>query len=235
MIANNLKLFNYWEKYVNYKKLYRVMPYEYLNNRLDKIDPKNNPYKPIYSPLLELFTLVINYEKSGKIFRLKWRDSKPRLSKVLKLSFNDYYEDCIDFTTSYQEVLWMSNQWKGGALATNLKAIISCLSSAEKEMSVKEKKLLTKLSVWVEKKELYKNVIISINGNLTCLETAKFQHRQEGPKNIYWSSPFGSFDHFAKVTNNELEKYKPYLERGKEAYVRVSEPIYLKDINIVNP
>lgn len=226
--------YKYWENNVKGKKLYRAMSSEYLLDTYETINPKNNPYKSIHDRLLDLFTLVLKLEKSGRVFKLKWISSYPKLSRVLRITLNDFYEKSVDFTTSYEEVLSMVNRWKGGYLVTNVGGICSQLLTIESELSQEEKLLLKYLSNWVDKKRRFENKIISVNGDSPFLEKAKFQHMERNLKEIYWSSPFGSFEHFVSILK-DLYKYIPYLEGSRKAYIRVVQPIPLKDVQIITP
>ncbi len=231
---NTDELYKYWETKVKNKRLYRAMSSEYLLNTTGIINPKNNPYKSIHGRLLDLFTLVLKLEKTGRIFKLKWTSSTPKLSRVLRITLNDFYEKSLDFSTSYEEVIQMVNRWKGGYLVNNIGEICSHLLTVESELPEEEKNLLKYLSGWVNKKLCFENKIISVNGDSPFLEKAKFQHLGRNLKEIYWPSPFGSFEHFTSISK-DLNKYIPYLEGSKRAYIRVIQPIPLKNIQIITP
>jgi len=235
MKKNERDLFEYWVKNIKNKRIYRMMTEEYLFPQVSELNPKKNPYKKEIDNILELANLVIKQEKKGNIFRLDWGNERPVLSDVLRLSLNDLYENSVDFTTSYKEALEMSTKWKGGALATNIKGICGCLFTMENELLINERKLLKHLYSWSQKRMTFKNIIIAVGGGLDCLETAKFQHRIVGLKDIYWSSPYGRFDHFKNISESDLGKFIPYLEGSKNAYLRVDQIISLRDAQTINP
>lgn len=58
------ELFNYWKKYIENRKMFRVFPNEFGKNiRSNGLNYKNNPYKNKYRDIKKLFKLLKWLEK----------------------------------------------------------------------------------------------------------------------------------------------------------------------------
>lgn len=99
MGLNDDQLFRYWEKNIENRKIYRTISCEYIKPSMSRLDPKKNPHRILKDKLLELFNIVLKQEKKGVVFRLGWINREPKLSEVMQVSLNDFYENTIDFTT----------------------------------------------------------------------------------------------------------------------------------------
>lgn len=224
-----------YEEYVNIE-LYHVFPERQLTKILKQgFNPKNDPYEKIKPEIKKLAKIIRKIENKGKIIKINW--GRPvYASYVLSVSLNDLALPYVDFAPTLEDVNYYL-KLEGGALVSNILKITEEIKGGNIELSKEDWRVVNYLNKW-SKKSKCKNKVTSIRGNISELESAKFQiikrgkgKRKNFKKNTYLKSPFGSFEHFKKTIKKDYRKYLTNL-KSKNYYIRVTEKVPKDKIKI---
>ena len=226
------KLFEIWDKFID-RDIYRVTSDEYLSDIiLNGLNPTNDPFREKYTDINKLFELMTNFEKRGVIYQEIWRDGPVPATHMIGFNRDSRINNYLDFVADDQQLLKFCKRWKGGCLTGMVFNFTTFLQN--QELSHSEKTLVDGLHNWTSKKREYRNRVIAVNGSNFIFESAKMLCLPVDDEQYIVSSPYGSFEHFKKTVNSELDLYLPFIKLEKLSYLRVTEKIPSKAIRLID-
>jgi hypothetical protein len=237
---SNIELQQIWEKYTNIP-LYRVTPIcDYEKIKVEGLDPQQDPYDEVKPHIDVLEEVVARFEGQGDKFFLHWRTKDVLGSYALDRMQDDMGKKHVDFAPD-KAALDYYMPMRGGANTHGFKQILDNIKKYSEKLTSKEKETLQQLEIWVHNR-ICDNVSIYIQGGSKYVETALFQLRsldkdkrvltKKAPRK-YLDNPFGTFEHFSAVVNEEnIDDYLPYLE-SKRFYIRITDSIPPSEISLV--
>lgn len=224
------ELYKLWKKYID-KSVYRVISKEYLKDvKKNGFNPKKDPFSDsIKKKIKKFFKIILRLHKKRIIYKEKiGRNNEFTIygKYIVERSIISMNSNFIDLTPNYIQALKFKRLFHGGALTMAVYRFCNFLKDKKYLLTTSEKKLLSEMFEWVNKKRNYSTRLVFIKGSHSCLSKAKFHYQLAIRKNQkYLASPYGSFEHFKKILRkNGHKKYFPYLKE-KNFYLRVISKI----------
>lgn len=206
-------LYEYWKKYIDCRKMYRVFPKEFEEDiRKKGLCSRNNPYKHKYSDIKKLFKILHWLEKRQKFNHTQIWGRVVNAEQIMRITLDDMKKEYLDFTPHLEEVKYYKKLMKntGSALSSTIKLITQDILLRKPTLKTKrDYDLVKSLNYWSKQRGKYDLVVIYIRGSCTSFEKATYQTK-DGKK---LPSPFGSFRHFKKIIKKYgLKRYSGRLE-----------------------
>jgi hypothetical protein len=221
------ELKSFYDKHIASKRLYRVFSSEYRDDIMRRgIDPHNNPYKHMYEEIKKLFQVLLWLERRGFGHKQDW-GIEANAEKIAIVTLEDMDKQFIDFAPERMVEYYKNLSNPGGALVSTVQKITDDILARRPRLPFTYRRSRVKrLNEWCKEKGKHKPVVIYIKGSSPCLEDALFQLHGS-----YSKSPFGRFEHFCQVINDEnFDFYKKQLDK-EEYHIRKLTLVPKEEIN----